>query len=889
MPRRSSPWLACALVAGSAAAAAARPGDVPEPLQAWDGVHVVTPAADAEPALLEVAEVPSPLEARLTELAAQRRWVELAELLARVSDGRVLDGAAVRARGPGLPLLDPREDVRRRLQGLPAPARDAYGAMVAPSADALLREGRRRDGALGELLARFGATSAARQAARALGERLVERGDLAGAALLWRRALAGGPDPALERRLVALRTLLGPEVDGSLTPRVPDPPARWTVRWARRAAGGDRALARAVTADGTHVYVTDHRGVLALAREDGRLVWRAPLRGDPGEQRLVRGAERLLLVRRDRLVALDPVRGVVVWERVLDAPAGGPRDPEVRDRFHDAVPTAVGFAVLATREGTRTLMGVSGGGDVLFEQRLWPVIPREQDVVYPYFARYRLAGKGSLDHAGAPRERDEVTVELVHDDALAPARRVLGDGRLAVVGDRVVGTADGVVFCAASGHGGLIWAREHSFGVQVAGARAVIVQIAAGAYAVEAVTAAGHLVRLDPLDGSSLALPVPPADVYPAPDPGAAPGHDEPRPYVLHLSPLVLGWEPPGGAGFFVTAGASSRVVVRFAQGPLGPVALLGGTVAFPDPEGVVLLDLAEGAELGEPLPWTLVPGPVVARGGLLLAVGPEGLVVLGHEDPQGPDKAPTPADDLPLARWLDLLGSPDWRVRLRAQERLASTDTSSPDATAQLERTAREAPTLDARDVARDLVEQARRRRLFLRLAPSAPGLVTDIARGVDLVENLRLLRGLVHARDRAPDELRQLVVEAEDPQVRQALLALLLRVDRPSRDRLAAALGDADQPDALRVGCAMALVEAALAGGPVDALRAALSPDAAPEVCLWVLGAVQQCPPAEAEQLLESIPELDRSFTRPPALREVSREAALTAVLEAAPRLLP
>ncbi len=880
--------LACALLAASASSAAAGPERPAEPLEAWAGAPVVTPPSDGEePALLDLTEATSPLGARLTELAAQQRWVELAELLARVSDGRVLDGAAVRARGPGLPLLDPREDVRRRLQALPPPARDAYEAMVGPTADALLRDGRRRDGPLGELLARFGGTPAATRAARVLGERLVERGDLAGAALLWRRALASAPDPALELRLLALRTLLGPEVEGSLTPRGTARDGPWTVRWARRAAGGDRTLPRALAADGAHVYVTDHRGVLALAREDGRLVWRASLRGDPREQRLVRGPERLLLVRRDRLVALDPARGAVAWERGLELPPGARPDPQARDRFHDAVVTPAGFAVLATREGARTLVGVSSAGEPLFEQRLWPALPREEDVVYPYFARYRLAAKDSPDRAGERRTRDEVTVEPVHDDVLAPARRVRGDGRLAAVGDRILGTVDGVVFCAAAGHGGLLWVREQSFGLQVAGARTVIVQLAAGAFAVEAVTAAGQLVRLDPLDGSSLPLPGPPPGAYPPADPAAPPGRDVPAPFVLHLSPLVLGWEPPGGAGFFLTSGAPSRPVVRFAQGPVGPVALLDETVAFPDPEGVVLLDLARGAELGEPLPWTLAPGPVVARGGLLLAAGPDGLVVLGPDEPGGPREAPAPDDDLPLARWVDLLGHPDWRVRLRAQERLASLDTSSADATAQLERAAREAPTLDARDVARDLVEQARRWRLFLTLAPGARAVVRDIARGVDLVENLRLLRGLVTTRDRAPDELRRLVVEAEDPQVRQALLGLLLRVDRPARDRFAAALGDASLPDRLRAGCAVLLVEAAEAGGPVDALRAALAADPPPEVWFWVLAAIQSS--VEPEALVTALPELERSFTRPPAARDVSREAALGAVLDAAPRLLP
>lgn len=879
--------VACALAVAPAAGARGAPGDVAEPLQAWRGRPVAPPPEEeGEPPLLDLGDASSPVGARAAELVAQRRWVELADLLARVSDGRVLDGAMVRGREPGLPLLGPREDARRRLLGLPAPARDAYAAIVGPTVEALLQEGRRRDAPLDDLLARFGGTPAARQAARLLGDRLAERGDVAGAALLWRRALAAGPDAALERRLLAARTLLPHDVEGSLGPRAPAPGAGWSVRWARRAPGGGHTLPRAIAADGAHVYVTDHRGVLAMRREDGRLVWRAPLRGDPREQRLVVGQGRLLLVRRDRLVALDPERGAVAWELPLPAPASGRRDPALRDRFHDVVATAGGFVALATYDGARTLLGVAPTGEPSFERRLWPVIPREEDLAYPYFARFRLAPKGSLDRSGNPREDDEVTVEPVHDGALAPPRRVLGDGRLAAIGDRVVGTVDGLVFCAAAANGGLLWAREHSFGVQVAGERAVLVGIAAGPWAVEAVTAAGHLVRLDPLDGASLALPAPPPGIYESADPAAPPGADEARPFVLDLSPLVLGWEPPGGAGFYLTAGTPSRLVVRFAQGPLGPVAQAGGTIAFPDPEGVVLLDRARGEELGEPLPWTLAPGPVVSCGDLLLVAGPDGVVALGPAD-DAPSPAPTPVDEaLPVARWIELLDHPDWRVRLRAEERLSTLDTSAPEVAAALERAAHDAPTLDARDVALDLVEQARRRALFLSLAPAASPLVANIVRGVDLAENLRRLRRLVRPLDRAPDDLRRLLADTEDAQVRQALLALLLRIDRQARERVGATLVDPDQDDALRFGCAIALVEAAEGDGPVDALRTALARASSPEPWLWVLAAIQQS--EDSEGLLSVIPELNRSLTRPPAAREVSREAALRAVLDAAPRLV-
>lgn len=892
MGLRSSGLIACALLAsGGLGVVRAGPDEDLRPLGAWGGRPVPAPPLDPQPPLLDAAPVVSPLDGRLAELAAQRRWTELAELLVRVSDGIVLDGSTVRTRGPGQPLTSPRDEVRRRLEALPSPAREAYRELVEPRAEVLLREGRRRDAPLGEALGRFAGAPAAAAAARALGERQLERGDLAGAALLWRLALARRPQPDLEARLVALRTLLDPELDGSLAPRRPAPPAPWSVAWARRAPGGDPTLPRPAAADGTHIYLTDHRGVVALVREDGRLVWRAPLRGDPREQRLVLGAgqaaDRLLLVRRDRLVALDTARGHVVWQRALALSGEGPRPAQPgqpRDRLHDAAATPTGFVALATVDGQRCLLGLSPDGDLTYEQRLWPALRADDAPAYPYVVRYVLRPRGSEDPEGVPRANDEVLGELVHDDGLAPPRRVLGDGRLAAVGDRVALTVDGIVACAAAANGALLWAREHAFGVQTAGARTVLVQLAAGPYAVEAVTAAGQLVRLDPLDGSSLPLPLPPAGLYAQDAPA---GRDEARPYVLHLSPLVLGWEPPGGGGFHITAGVPPRRVVRFAQGPLGPGALVGGVLALPDPEGVVLLDLAQGHELTPaPLPWTLAAGPVAVRGGLVLALGPEGLVVLGADGPR--PKTPTLDDDLPLARWAELLSHPDWRVRLRAQARL-SAEAGTAEAGPLLERAARDAPTLDARDVARDLVEQAGRRRLFSALAPTAhPALLDGVARGEHLAERLgELLVEHVAPRDRAPDELRRLVVETEDPAVRLALLLVLLKVDAAARERVVAALCDPARPDDLRVGCALALVDLAAARGPVDPLRRALRQDAPDEVVLWVLAAAQGG--ERAELVLDLLPELQqRSVARAPQHRDVPREVALEALHDAAPRLI-
>lgn len=869
----------------TASGASALPEDEARPLRAWEGrVAPPTPGLGPEeigPHPLELTEGVSPLDARLADLAARERWLELADLLARVSDGTVAEGAVLRTDHPGQPLLGAREDVRRRLWRLPPQAREAYRALVDQRADLLLREGRLADAPLSDLLDRYGATRSAAVAARTLGERLLERGDLDGAALLWRRALADlrpGEDPGLETRLVALRSLLGVDRPGSLTPRLPDPPARWSIAWARRALGGDPKLPRAVAADGTHVFLTDHRGVIALEREDGGLRWRVPLRGDPRQQRLTLGAGQLLLVRRDRVVAIDCERGAVAWEHLLetgDLPARAAGGAE--DRFHDAVATPSGFAALATREGQYVVVGLSSAGQPLFETRLWP--DRAADVTWPVFPRWVLATKGSRDPDGNERSEDRVVAAVEHRSE-APPRWVVGDGRLAAIGDRIVLTVDGVVAAVSAAHGGVLWMRDNSFGVHVAGERNVLVQLAVGPFAVEAVTAAGNLVRLDPLDGASLALPLPPDGLY---------QDGDARPYVLNLSPLVLGWDAPDRGGFHLTAGLHARRVVRFAQGPLGPAALMGSTLALPDPEGLVLVDLVHGKELlDEPLPWTLGAAPVVVTGGLIVAAGPEGLVVLTPRAGEPLPKPPALDADLSLAHWIDLLSHPDWRVRLRAQDHLASVDAGPGDVT-QLERAARDAATLDARDVARDLVEQARRRRLFADLGgrDTRSSLVRDLARGVNLVERLRELRDLVPAGDRPQEELRRQVAEADEPAVRHALLDLLLKVDGRVRDRLGAVLRDPAQPDALRAGCARALVAAVLAGAPSEPLRRALGADAPEETWGWVMEAVRGHP--DPEQLLLALPELQRTFARPPVAREVAPAAALEALLDAAPRLVP
>lgn len=865
----------------------------PKPLKAlhaWNAPPIPDAGTPDDAQAVDFAREGAPpqwLDGRVRDLTVRARWGELADLLARVSDGSTPGAGLVRDRGPGQLLTGAREDVRRRLRELPPAALAAYRALVDDRAALLLRDGRRRDAAIGDLLERFGATPAATIAAQALAERLLERGDLHGALLLWRwaREDARVRPRHLEARLLAARSFLGVDRPGSLTPMHPDPAAAWAVAWARRAPGGEPtkdepARPRPVAADGVRVYLTDHRGVLALARDDGRLVWRVPLRGNPREQRVALGGGRLLIARRDRVVAVDCERGVETWQRSLAATSVElvvrGRRAVTEDRVLDVAATCAGFVALVTRESQRFLVGLSPEGTLLFETRLWP--ERAAEVTRPRRTVVFMRGAGEVDRNGNRLESAEPDLRGEWDPD-CPSRRVMDDGRLAAIADRVVVNVDGVVLCASVAQGGVLWVRERSHGALLAGGR-IWVQVAVGPYAVEAVTAAGHLVRFDPLDGSSLPLPSQPEGLY-GPE---STGRNEPRPYVLHLSPLVLGWQPEGKGGFYVTSSVASRPVLRLAQGPLFPGAVLGSTLALPDPEGLVLIDLVKGTELRDPLPWTLAPSPVVAAGGLLLTAGADGVVALS------PDAVPTKLPDLdpegPITAWIELLSHPDWRVRMQAQQRveagLLDLDV--------LERTAREAPTLDARDVAKDLFEQARRRRLFTKLAPQAPPwLVKELVQGVDLAEGLRLLLERVKASDRAPDELLGHVLEAEDRAVRSALLDLLLKTDERARMKLADALRDRGQTDAVRAGCAAALVAVLQRGGPYQQLQRALrgTDQEVADAWGWVNLAVTRGEDPELVRHLLSR-ELGRTFAQPPVVREVAAEVAAQALHEALPRLL-
>jgi len=869
-PRRLVPALLAAILAGAAAG-----DDGPAPLGAWGPAGRGPPGPGEPPQPIELEVAPqAPFERHLRDLAGKGRWGDAAELLAQASQRDAFGAILVRGAAPGA-LVSAREEARRRLHRLPPAALAAYRDLADPPAEALLAtRGPRRAAALRELLARYDASSQAPAAARLLGEEALEGGDVAGAILLWRLALARDADPKLRLRLAALRSYMGVHRPGSLSggPGVERSP--WKVRWARRAPGGGDRRPRPVAADGARVYLTDHEGVLAVDRRHGLLKWRVALRGSPLEERLALARRVLVVLQPDRLVGLRGDDGALLWEKAVPDLRGG-------DAYLDVVAGPVGFVALASIQGRRVLQGWTDDGRQRFETELWAE-PAEP------FVRWVAARQGPPPPPRAvPAPGGAVMEDPPYEPHRGePGRVALGDGRVATVGDRAIVSVDGMLAAASIGHGGLIWLQQRCPGREVAGDR-ILTTLAAGPYAVEAVTGAGHLVRLDPLDGRVLSLPRPPWAKEREPEPGAEPADllptpaDE-RPYVLTAGPLVCLYDKPAWGGYVLTRGADAGPFSRLALGPLGPGVVHGDLLALPDLEGVLLFDLEAGVEVQAPVPWALGPGPLVSAGGLLFATAPDGIAVLGPAT-GSPAKPTDPGDD--PRSWIAALDAVDWRARLTAQRKLLALDER--EALPLLEAAAVEAATLDGRDQARELVDRVRRRRLFRSLDPRLAGrALSDLVSGVDLVPRLGQLRDRLPIQQGGSAGLSEYALEVEDLEVRYALFEILVRIDAKLRDRLAQAVADPDEDDALRSAAALSLVETATNGGPLGPLERVLRQGEGTEFVFQAAFSVQD--QSVLQRLIPLVRDMNalngRMPLAPDGLPELRR-----AVAAELPRLLP
>jgi PQQ-like domain len=739
-----------------------------EPLDAWEGEapNRGRPAQGPSGGPALSVRAPAGFEARVLGMLREREDDALAVLVQERLGNPLLRGVLVgidpRRRHPEV-FLGAGQHARRILQRLPPATRRAYQELWQADAAALLRP---RPGSLGEaelreLVRRYPISAEAPRAASLLGDRCLERGEVAAASLWWRRALRLGPENELRRslqaRLLGLRAkTLGPAGrEGWLTPaRLHTTPVP-RLRWARLAPGGParigRGPCRAAGADERWVYLAVPGGLLALDRSDGRLGWSATFSGEG--LRVAAGGGQVVLLARDGLSAWTAIDGSLAWEVSLEDLV---REPGPGDGFLDVIAAPDGWAVTATLRGERTLLGLSARGVTRWSTPLWAVRGDEERLV------------------------------------------VVGDGRLASVGERVFLTLDGAVVGAESETGEVLWAATPWTCLTLCTGGRVFVDLAVDGYALEAVTAWGGLARLDPLDGGPL-----PCEV-----------EDRGRLEPVSLLPLVaLAGERLWRAGDPPLEGET----LAAGELPIGPGARLGSILAVPRTSGLALVSLGSLAE-PEAVDWPLAePGQLACAGDLLLVLSPRGVACFGVGP--GGDASEEPAQET-IDDALRALDSPSWRRRLAAYELLVASDL--PQVEASLAEAAEDgAASLELRFAASGLLDARRRERAWRELAAGAPA---DPPRA-HLSEPGRLAALLPHLPP-GEESARRLRVALgwleEEPSRALAVEQVLLRDER-LQGRVVRLVRRADGLSSRRAAADL-LVLLVHAGGTTEALSRAL-----------------------------------------------------------------
>ncbi|MEZ6184580.1 MAG: PQQ-binding-like beta-propeller repeat protein [Planctomycetota bacterium] len=786
--------LAALALAGGPSAAQ----EPPEPLSAWARRG---PAPD-----LSSAELPTPLATELPFEDPFAPWRAGTPAEAQAFADAVVQvlesprGASVLPLRPGVSRVGARSQARRWLGRLPAAWVEGVSARLGPAPRP----------SVGSEVQALRAWSDAkrpderRQRGEVLGEVLFERGDVSGALLVWRAALAEGAG-GLARRVAYLRALLPSRLAGSSQGPAPLAPRPRRVAWARRAPGGDVHEPRAMAAHGGRVYYVDSQGVVAVRLEDGLLVWRSQFQGDPRGE-LIAGDHVVLLRQADRLIGLRAADGATQW--TVEAAASR------EERFVRAQAIPQGYAVLVESEGRRLLRAYNQAGGLVWSTRLWATPVGGAWVAWLAPAVVPL-GQGPADEGPLRGHPEAFSVLPVP----GPPRQVVEDGQLAALGDRLFLTWDGVLAAFDLYSGELLWQQERYLGREVKGDR-VRVGLGVGPYALNAVTATGMLVRLDPLDGRQLALPRPPegtslaGTVFDLSTPEAA------RPYVLTLAPLCLLYEQ--SLGYEVRVGVEGELLTRLALGPLGPGAVRGGELLVPDGEGLVGFDLGAGGELSL-VPWPGQAGATqVLGGGATLFSGPTVVARFAQGEP-GSEDPPRLADD--LAGLVAQLGAEDWHVRLRAQEAVEALGEEGREVLEELVHVGR---TPDVRDQARLALRRLELEAAFRELIPSGQeALLRQVLDGVDMVDALEAMLPHVTPRSGGSRRLVRLTLATPDPLLQQAYVELLVLVDGHLRERLLARLLDPKQGLALRQGCAQLLAVYAERSQDAALLRRACAGD--------------------------------------------------------------
>lgn len=818
------------------------------------------------------------LSIALRDAAAGQAATALLERLAAGTGGVGAGGDARwrRGRGPVAGPIGATEDLVRRLLALSPAARARASEAQEEAARLLLQEGgAARDAARREVVLRFPTAPAAALAARALADGALERGAIEEALLWYRLAveLSGPRDERLAARLLALRARPGTRDRAGGLGLEGAAPLTLGVRWAREAQDL-RPLD--VAADEARVVVADGRGLLCLDRADGRARWRHVDADVVGG--VVHGAGRVvlapalgaaLLLRPRALVAVELARGAPRFTLTLEALLEAARVQEARGL--DGVTTAAavpdGAAVLAVLGGVRTLLLVDGAGAVRAVAPLWPAATSSPAPLVPRPVTLRVTGLEGKALVLEPRGPGTLACggELPEGgpcpEALRPSQLACGrcgwapqlvgglslpvtasrpplpdDGRLAHLGDRVVITADGLVAAVTVTRGRLDprWLLERGPGLGLDGAATPA--LALRAHGAEVATAAGLLVRVDPLDGAPLAPPRRPT--------WAAEGAAA---RLLALDPLVVGWVSAdearsaaagGAASLFLAVGPDARRVglLAGAARPVAPGLVLGGALLLPAASGLVSVDLGQSrpasATEAPALPWPLPTSPALGDGprwrlspapDAVAAWGPSG-VVLVEAGPGGPTAVAWPPVDVGVAaRSLD---DPRWTVRVSAWRALRAEPGAGVSA---LDAEARAAGakqgSLEQEEARVALFARAARRTLLARVAPDAPRALTDGVGGAltpDLVLALRphVKRG-AEARDAVIAHLRK----TTDPALRAALGELALRTDDKLGGKVVTVICNTDRVGVQRAGADL-LVELAREGQLVPADKALRHP---------------------------------------------------------------
>lgn len=749
--------LVAAALALVAHAGALAQGEAPAPLAGWEAEPLRRAPLRQEPDALP-REPEGAFQERVALLIAEGDWERVAEQLQARARGEAARGRVVDRAGRH--PLGVSAAASEQLRRWPA-AFDLVAAKAEGHAAELLR-GPSDEAALLELTSRWPEAPQASESAARLGASALEAGRCEEAAAWWRLAaeLAGNPAERTraERRLLWLRARRSAApVSGRLGPLPQLAPP--TLTWARRLSTGAPGTPpqRPLAAAGELLFLQEGGRILSLQRACGRVVWTSPPEFLLRPGGLLRtSGEVLLHAAGNQLSAWRCGDGRALWSRRL-----------ALEEISDLRPWGGGWLVSGVSEGRWRVQRLDPEGNRRWETVLWQREP-------PLCSALTL---------GLPGQEPARFV--------GTNRRVRGDGRLAPLADALAITAGGRVALLGAFAGELRWARERLSGLGLGAAGPIDVDLRLGAFELWAFTAHGLLVRLEPRSGASLPI----ASGLPRDERGPLSG------YLLSLDPPTWVWT--GGA-----LESAGQAPARLPEQPCWAGAAARGWLALPLPRGLAALR-GEARVLS---PWPLGPAQPVSLGDAWVLLSEDGVALFGAAEP--------PAAREAGRGLLQELGSPAWRTRLSACERLEDADLAALRASLP----ALQLDPSSAREVEFALGEaEARRarRERWRAIAPQASA--EQLAAALRDPSGAALRALLPDAAPSAPAAvaLRRELLESGPGERRAALLELALRVEPRLEGLLVALIRAPGAAPGAPEAALQLLVEAATRGGPLRGLR--------------------------------------------------------------------